>query len=84
MIQDTTNTTPFPEPSMLDKAIEGGLDDFMNTFQDDGIDLYVPLMIDYEYWFKNSPDNLIKDQIEHIYNNTYFCCFLLMVYLEIL
>jgi predicted TIM-barrel fold metal-dependent hydrolase len=42
-------------------------DDLMDTFQNDGIDLYVPLMIDYEYWFKNSPDNLIKDQIEHMY-----------------
>jgi predicted TIM-barrel fold metal-dependent hydrolase len=32
-------------------------------------DLYVPLMIDYEYWFQNSPDNLIKDQIECVYED---------------
>ena len=41
----------------------------IDTYQKDGIDRYVPLMIDYEYWFKNTPDNLIKDQIDHIYED---------------
>jgi len=31
------------------------------------IDLFVPLMIDYEYWFHNSPDTDIKEQIQYIY-----------------
>lgn len=29
-------------------------------------DLWIPLMIDFEYWFPNSPDTDIQDQIEHI------------------
>ena len=28
------------------------------------IDLFVPLMVDFEYWFLNSPDNDIKSQID--------------------
>jgi hypothetical protein len=39
----------------------------MDTFEKDGIDLFVPLMIDYEYWFKNTPDTPLKDQIDTIY-----------------
>lgn len=53
----------------LSQKVTDITDDLMDTFQEYGIHLYVPLMIDYEYWFKNSPDNLIKDQINHIYRN---------------
>jgi len=43
--------------------------EMVDTFQKDNIDLYVPLMIDYEYWFKNTPDNQLKAQIDNIHNN---------------
>jgi len=43
--------------------------EMFEKFQNDYIDLFIPLMIDYEYWFINSPDNLIKDQINTIYKN---------------
>jgi predicted TIM-barrel fold metal-dependent hydrolase len=36
--------------------------ELVGTWED--IDLYVPLMIDYEYWFKNTIDNDIKNQID--------------------
>jgi predicted TIM-barrel fold metal-dependent hydrolase len=41
----------------------------LDTYDKDGIDLYVPLMIDYEYWFKNSPEPSISKQIEKIYED---------------
>ena len=31
------------------------------------VDLFVPLMIDYEYWFDNSIDNRLGDQIETVF-----------------
>jgi predicted TIM-barrel fold metal-dependent hydrolase len=34
------------------------------TWQD--VDLFVPLMIDYEYWFANSMDNRLGDQIDTV------------------
>ena len=39
----------------------------LETYAEDNIDLFVPLMIDYEYWFKNTPDTDLKTQIEFIY-----------------
>ena len=39
------------------------------TFDKDGIELYVPLMIDYEYWFKNTEEPPIACQIEDVYQN---------------
>jgi predicted TIM-barrel fold metal-dependent hydrolase len=33
------------------------------------VDLFVPLMIDYEYWFKNSLDNGIGGQIDTVFEN---------------
>ena len=38
-----------------------------DTFKKDRIDLFVPLMIDYEYWFKNTVDNLLVHQIDDVY-----------------
>jgi predicted TIM-barrel fold metal-dependent hydrolase len=43
--------------------------EMVDTFEKDKIDLYVPLMIDYEYWFKNTPDNPLEKQIENVYEN---------------
>jgi len=53
----------------LSKTVECITCELIESFQGDEIDLYVPLMLDYEYWFKNTPDNLIKNQIDHIYEN---------------
>lgn len=51
----------------LTKEVKDITSEMVDTYKKDKIDLYVPLMIDYEYWFKNTPDNLIKDQIDGIY-----------------
>ncbi|MGB2698541.1 MAG: amidohydrolase family protein, partial [Candidatus Zixiibacteriota bacterium] len=37
----------------------------VETWED--IDLYVPLMIDYEYWFKNTIDYKLEDQIKLVH-----------------
>lgn len=42
--------------------------EMIKTYDKDGIDLYVPLMIDYEYWFESTKDTPLKKQIEDIYN----------------
>jgi predicted TIM-barrel fold metal-dependent hydrolase len=49
----------------LSKEIEQITREMLETYE--GIDLYVPLMIDYEYWFKNTPDTPIKKQIKHVH-----------------
>lgn len=49
----------------LSKDVKRIASDLLNTWED--IDLYVPLVIDYEYWFKNTIDNNIKDQIDYIH-----------------
>jgi predicted TIM-barrel fold metal-dependent hydrolase len=49
----------------LSKEIEQITCEMLKTYED--INLYVPLMIDYEYWFKNTPDTPIKEQIKRIY-----------------
>jgi predicted TIM-barrel fold metal-dependent hydrolase len=41
-------------------------DRLVSTFSKDGVELYVPLVVDYEYWFKNTRDAQIKDQIDAI------------------
>jgi hypothetical protein len=41
----------------------------VETYDKDGIELYVPLMIDYEYWFKNSPEPHIAEQIDTTYRD---------------
>jgi len=51
----------------LSKEVVDITNEMIDTFQKDGIDLYVPLMIDYEYWFQNTPDNPLKKQIELIH-----------------
>jgi predicted TIM-barrel fold metal-dependent hydrolase len=33
------------------------------------VDLFVPLMIDYEYWFANSLDNSLGDQVETVFRD---------------
>lgn len=53
----------------LSKEIEDITEELIKTFESDGIDLHVPLMIDYEYWFKNSKDIYIERQIDDIFNN---------------
>jgi predicted TIM-barrel fold metal-dependent hydrolase len=53
----------------LSKEVKSITCEMVETFQKDKIDLYVPLMIDFEYWFRNSPDNPIKDQIEFVHKN---------------
>jgi hypothetical protein len=53
----------------LSKEVVDIADEMVNTFKKDRIQLYVPLMIDYEYWFKNTPDNLIEEQIMHMHNH---------------
>lgn len=39
----------------------------LSTFEKDGIQLYVPLVIDYEYWFKNTVEPSPAEQIDMIY-----------------
>jgi len=53
----------------LSKQVVDVTSEMVQTFEKDGIDLYVPLMIDYEYWFKNTSDNPIHDQIDLLYKN---------------
>jgi predicted TIM-barrel fold metal-dependent hydrolase len=53
----------------LSKEVVDIVAEMVTTFQKDRIDLYVPLMIDYEYWFKNTIDNPISDQFKLIYEN---------------
>jgi len=51
----------------LSKDIERITSDLLETFRNDGVHLYIPLLIDFEYWMINTPDNLIKDQIDLYY-----------------
>jgi len=53
----------------LSKKVIEITSEMFETFQKDEIDLYIPLMLDYEYWFKNTPDEPIKRQIDNIYRN---------------
>lgn len=41
----------------------------VETFREDGIELFVPLMIDYEYWFRNTRDTQLAHQINSISMN---------------
>ncbi len=41
----------------------------VRTFDRDGIELYVPLMIDYEYWFRSTPEPSIAAQIDSLYRD---------------
>ena len=43
--------------------------ELINTYEKDGIALYIPLMIDYEYWFKSPQEPSIASQIEAIYQH---------------
>jgi len=45
------------------------MDELDKTCKADKVDLYVPLMIDYEYWFKNTVDEPIDHQIDEIYRS---------------
>lgn len=49
----------------LSKNAKDNANDLVNNWKE--TELYIPLMIDYEYWFSNSSDNAIKDQIDYIY-----------------
>ena len=50
----------------LSKEIPHIVKELFDTYDHAGIDLYVPLMIDFEYWFENTVDTTIRDQIEYI------------------
>jgi predicted TIM-barrel fold metal-dependent hydrolase len=41
--------------------------EMLTTFDKDGIQLFVPLVIDYEYWFKNTVEPSPAEQIDMIY-----------------
>jgi predicted TIM-barrel fold metal-dependent hydrolase len=43
--------------------------ELVQTFDKEGIDLYVPLMIDYAYWFENSGEPHIADQIAYVHDH---------------
>ncbi len=58
-----------PWADTLSKGVKQVACEMMQTFQKDEIDLYIPLMLDYEYWFKNTPDNPLECQIEYIAEN---------------
>ncbi len=49
----------------LSKSVELIARELVDTYPD--VDLFVPLMIDYEYWFKNTQDNPIKEQIDLVH-----------------
>ena len=51
----------------LSKKVPAIVEEMLETYAGDKIDLFVPLMIDYEYWFENTPDHLIKDQVQLIF-----------------
>ena len=42
-------------------------DKMVETFAKDGIQLYVPLVIDYEYWFRNTVEPSPAEQIDMVY-----------------
>ncbi|MHC5037887.1 MAG: amidohydrolase family protein [Planctomycetota bacterium] len=50
----------------LSKTTEAVTEELFDTYGKDRIDLHVPLLLDYEYWFENTPDRLMKDQIDHL------------------
>lgn len=50
----------------LSKTVKKNAMDLTETWSD--IDLFVPLIADYEYWFKNTIDNPIQNQIETMYS----------------
>ena len=52
--------------STMMKEVDDITAEMIKTYENDEIDLYIPLMIDYEYWFKTSSDNPIKEQIDYI------------------
>ncbi len=49
----------------LSSCSETNADRLIETWPD--VDLFVPLMIDYEYWFANSIDNDLGDQIDTVF-----------------
>lgn len=53
----------------LSKEVIDITEELVRTYQKDNIDLYVPLVIDYEYWFESTYDTPIKDQIDYMYKN---------------
>ena len=53
------NTLSKPTDTVACKLVE--------TYLHADIDLYVPLMLDYEYWFENSPDVPFTEQIRFFY-----------------
>ncbi len=49
----------------LTSCAETNADRLVDTWPE--VDLFVPLMIDYEYWFKNSFDNDLGEQIDTVF-----------------
>jgi len=49
----------------LSKPVVDITSEMLETYP--GISLFVPLMIDFEYWFDDSPDTDIRDQIDRVF-----------------
>ncbi|MHC4780637.1 MAG: amidohydrolase family protein [Planctomycetota bacterium] len=50
----------------LVKSVEEITTEMLDTYDEDSIDLFVPLMFDYEYWFLNTPDTPMVEQIDRM------------------
>ncbi len=44
------------------------------SFEDDRIDLFVPLMVDFEYWFRNTVDTPLVRQLDDLYRYVVLPC----------
>jgi len=53
----------------LSKEVEEITKELIDTFSADNIDLYIPLLLDFEYWYKNSKDVCIDKQINFVHKN---------------
>lgn len=44
-------------------------DELVKTFAADNVDLFVPLMVDYEYWFPNTQDVPLDAQVQDVFQS---------------
>ena len=51
----------------LTRSVDQIVDEMLETYPK--IDLFIPLMIDYEYWFENTQDTPLKSQISNVAEN---------------
>ena len=54
---------------ILSQDVKAIAEEMIRVYDGTGVDLYVPLMIDYEYWFKDSADVPLDRQIDYIYEH---------------